>query len=186
MKDIWDRFAWLLFALCAVFVILILAGVIVKAEDKDPDRTVLCAMLARELVRVEIETASTFTPVIVSEVLHFEQAPDASLREVTPEAALKRYAEQMKACEAIPDFLPSLPKVDAAGNASWARAVVTLATRLDGVAPASEGREGWAEACAAEYRTWDNATGTVIRRGRPERVRCPLILVGEEWIVPDD
>lgn len=38
--------------------------------------------------------------------------------------------------------------------------------------PGSSGPE-WEAACAAEYRTWDADTGTVIRRGSPERVRCP-------------
>jgi hypothetical protein len=42
-----------------------------------------------------------------------------------------------------------------------------------GTAPATIGKDDWREQCAREYRTWDDETGTVIRAGSPERVRCP-------------
>lgn len=45
--------------------------------------------------------------------------------------------------------------------------------------------ETWSEACAREYRTWDEATGTVVRRGSPDRVECPLVLKDGEWILPE-
>jgi len=41
----------------------------------------------------------------------------------------------------------------------------------------------WAEACAAKYKTWDASDGTVVRRGSPERVKCPLALVDGEWVL---
>lgn len=52
-----------------------------------------------------------------------------------------------------------------------------------GTAPATEdpGDAAWREACAAEYRTWNEADGTVVRNGNPERVRCPLQLVDGVW-----
>jgi hypothetical protein len=33
--------------------------------------------------------------------------------------------------------------------------------------------EEWRRQCRAEYSTWEEETGTVVRRGSPERVRCP-------------
>lgn len=39
--------------------------------------------------------------------------------------------------------------------------------------PPEPGDEAWRAQCRAEYRTWDEETGTVIRRGSPERVKCP-------------
>lgn len=55
---------------------------------------------------------------------------------------------------------------------------------VSGTVPATG--ETWAEACDREYRTWDAATGTVVRRGSPDRVECPMILKDGEWIVPAD
>lgn len=53
---------------------------------------------------------------------------------------------------------------------------------ISGTVPATDrviavSNEQWEAACAAEYRTWDPDTKTVVRRGSPERVRCPC---GEE------
>lgn len=46
-----------------------------------------------------------------------------------------------------------------------------------GTVPAKEtpvnDEEEWRAQCRAEYNTWEEETGTVIRRGNPERVRCP-------------
>lgn len=46
-----------------------------------------------------------------------------------------------------------------------------------GTVPATENpkEEEWRRQCRAEYNTWDEETGTVIRRGNPERVRCPCM-----------
>ena len=41
----------------------------------------------------------------------------------------------------------------------------------------------WEEACAAEYVSWEPETGTVVRRGSPERVKCPLVLRDGEWVL---
>lgn len=68
-----------------------------------------------------------------------------------------------------------------------------LPTRLpmpepQGTVPATDksnaAGETWSEACAREYRTWDEATGTVVRRGSPDRVECPLVLKGGNWVLP--
>jgi hypothetical protein len=55
-----------------------------------------------------------------------------------------------------------------------------------GTVPASAAPDddAWREACRSEYRTWDEADGTVIRNGNPERVRCPLALVDGAWVLP--
>jgi len=59
---------------------------------------------------------------------------------------------------------------------------------LQGTAPAADrpasNDDGWSEACEREYRSWDKATGTVVRRGSPDRVECPLVMEGGEWVVP--
>ena len=56
-----------------------------------------------------------------------------------------------------------------------------------GTEPASvnPSEEAWREACRSEYRTWDEADGTVVRRGSPEPVRCPLKLIDGAWVVPE-
>jgi hypothetical protein len=159
------------------FMLLLMA---VSRAEEDRERTILCAMLSRELVRVEIETGNTYSPVLVSEVLNYEERADASLKEITAQDALKRYTTHLQLCEVMIDISPSLPKVEAATNEAWARSVVSLASRFDGIAPATGrplGTDAWREACSAEYRTWDPETETVVRKGSPERVRCPC---GEE------
>jgi hypothetical protein len=50
--------------------------------------------------------------------------------------------------------------------------------------PSSHGDAAWREACAEQYRTWSEADGTVVRNGKPERVRCPLKLINGEWVIP--
>jgi len=48
-------------------------------------------------------------------------------------------------------------------------------TEPQGTVPAGvdPNEETWRAECRAEYRSWDEATGTVVRRGSSERVRCP-------------
>lgn len=188
MNSFRDRFAWMLFALAAVILILILAGAIVQAKERDPDRTILCAMLSRELVRVEIESGTTYDPVLVAEALHYQARPDPALRSITPAEALKRYTTHMQLCEVMIDIVPSLPSVEASGNDAWARSMATLATRFDGTTPATDAppqAEGWAEACAAEWRTFDPSDGTVVRpASKGGKQRCPLVLVDGAWVMP--
>jgi hypothetical protein len=49
----------------------------------------------------------------------------------------------------------------------------------EGTLPASEdpsptlGTDAWKAQCAAEYNSWDEETGTVVRYGSPKRVPCP-------------
>jgi len=56
-----------------------------------------------------------------------------------------------------------------------------------GTEPASvnPSEEAWREACRSEYRTWDEADGTVVRRGSSARVKCPLVRVGDAWEIPE-
>lgn len=82
--------------------------------------------------------------------------------------------------------------VDMAGmNEAYGDCIRILPTRLpmpkeQGTVPASDRKTdaSWSAACEAEYRTWDAATGTVIRRGSPDRVECPLVLRDGEWTLP--
>lgn len=58
------------------------------------------------------------------------------------------------------------------------RDLIILKARYEGTMPATEKptvREdtSWKDQCRAEYRSWDEDTGTVVRRGSPERVKCP-------------
>lgn len=76
--------------------------------------------------------------------------------------------------------------------AAYADCVSILPTRLEirprpGTVPAIAAPIGdWEAACDAEYRTWDASDGTVVRRGSPERVRCPLELREGTWTLPEE
>ena len=82
----------------------------------------------------------------------------------------------------LPTLLP-LPKELGSLNQWLAdmREIIILRARTQGIEPATEQpvvpvnlkEEEWKEQCRAEYVSWDEATGTVLRRGNPERVRCP-------------
>jgi hypothetical protein len=52
-------------------------------------------------------------------------------------------------------------------------------------ATAATGDAAWREACRSQYLTWNEADGTVVRRGSPEPVRCPLILRDGVWGIPE-
>jgi hypothetical protein len=77
-------------------------------------------------------------------------------------------------------------------NEAYGDCIRILPTRLPmpaelGSVPAADRpASGWSEACAAEYRTWDAETGTVVRRGSPDRVECPLVLRDGIWQLPDE
>ena len=74
----------------------------------------------------------------------------------------------------------------------WPISVIVLVLRgaervaSIGTVPASENPDdaAWREACRAEYLTWSEADGTVIRNGSPDRVPCPLILENGKWVIP--
>jgi hypothetical protein len=128
----------------------------------DPINAAYCALYAREMVFIDM----------------FEE--DGGLTadsDVIKNAAVAYYAE----CVSILPALMALPKEKANFN-QWVANTRDLIFILAkervkdvGTTPATDKPEDeeWRRQCRAEYNTWDESTGTVIRRGSPERVKCP-------------
>lgn len=138
-----------------------------------------CNLWAREVVRVEAQTGSLFDMEIRdSEAagVVFYQTSDPAMAEATPELLIARAASHQRDCKFLVEFetLP-LPLNPHAQNDGWAKAVASLTLSRQGIMPAGEniGDNEWRAACEAEYVSWDPETETVIRKGSPERVRCP-------------
>lgn len=85
-------------------------------------------------------------------------------------------------CILQPKLRPGL-EGDRSTNVYIAGIMAILQTRISQVGtepagsdptPASpKGDEEWKAQCRYEYNSWDEETGTVVRHGSPERVRCP-------------
>jgi len=122
-----------------------------------------CALYSRESIRIQ--------------VMHPTKSITADT-DVILELAKKEYAECLSI---LPNYLP-LP-AEIGSLKSWLadmRDLIILRNSKEGVAPAADKPEGdtpdeeeWRAQCRAEYSTWEEETGTVVRRGNPERVRCP-------------
>lgn len=133
-----------------------------------PETLAYCALYAREATRIDI--------------MHTEPV-DTRIAN-TNYITLLATRVYRQCVDNLPALLP-LPE-EHRNMRSWAADMRALVLSRSGTVPASDDRTSWAEACAAEYRTWDEATGTVVRHGSPERVECPLVK-GEdgEWVVRD-
>lgn len=166
-----DRALWWLVGILMILAVLLGAAVMSRravAEDIG-----YCLLWAREATRLDYQNAAELVPA---------EAIERNVVRRYHWCALQETGQRL--------LLPGRPEEHA--TAAWsaflaeAFAARLAARQAAGTAPADVGPSEWVEACAAEYRTWDEATGTVVRRGSPERVRCPLKLVDGEWIIPDE
>jgi hypothetical protein len=119
-----------------------------------------CALFSREMVRIDIMHGPSLT--------------------ADTDYILARAKEHYAACLAI---LPTLLPLPEEGSLkSWladTRDLLILIGREKfadaGTEPAKENPSDaeWRAQCAREYATWNEADGTVVRKGNPEPVRCP-------------
>ena len=130
-----------------------------------------CSLYAREMVFID--------------ALHSGELTSDS--DVIRNAAIAHYTDCISI---IPTLLPLPPGVGTFDQ--WVADIrdviywrAKIHVRTIGTAPATSAKpkdpddEEWRRQCRAEYNTWNEDDGTVIRRGNPERVRCPC---GEEVI----
>jgi hypothetical protein len=133
-------------------------GALNSCDAKAADQT-YCALYAREQARIDIMHTLPITP-----------------KEAGSGYPVALAVQIFKECISI---LPaSLPLTPAHRNLdSWAEDMeIMIQARLTqvGGSPAPEAEApDYSAQCAAEYRTWDPETGTVIRKGSHERVPCP-------------
>lgn len=157
----------IIIAVAAAAAILLMTS---RSEAK-PDKLVTttenlayCALYAREATRIDIMHTQPIDTRIAN----------------TNYLTLLATRVYRQCVDNLPALLP-LPE-EHRNMRTWAADMRALVISRSGTEPATGGSSSWAEACAEQYRTWDEATGTVVRRGSPERVRCPLVR-GEngEW-----
>lgn len=143
-----------------------------RAEAKDllvaqPETLAYCALYAREATRIDIMHAA---PV------------DTRLANTDYIVMLsKRIYRQCVAN--LPTLLP-LPE-EHRNLDTWAEDMRVLILSRAGTEPAT-GSE-WAEACAAQWRTFDPSDGTVVRpASKGGKQECPLVRGPDgEWVLPD-
>jgi hypothetical protein len=131
-----------------------------QAETPSPGVS-YCAIWAREAARIDIMHTAPVSAAVT----------DAYIEGL----AVKLFSECVSV---VPALLP-LPE----GHrdlGTWVKDMQRMLILQPGTEPAAEkppaqgdADDEWRAACAAEYQTWDEETGTVVRAGSPERVRCP-------------
>lgn len=172
--NIWIVFVLILSIAVVLFAVLMWAttarATTYLATEKDK---YLCSLYAREQARIDIMHTLPITP--------FEAQGKY------PITLTVRIFQQC--ISVLPMLLPLTPEHQ--NLDSWHTDMQTMIQwRLDqlGVRPAA-GRgptpvkssespevvddEEWRRQCAAEYNSWNPDTGTVVRKGNPEPVRCP-------------
>lgn len=155
----------LLLWLSLIALIFVSITVMARGEERlseiSPKLAAYCALYSREMTLINI--------------LHPTKAIDADT-DVILEIAKGHYGDCLSV---LPTLLP-MP-ANLGDLKSWLadmRDVVLLRSRSLGTEPAVEekvveGDEEWRAQCRAEYNSWEEETGTVVRRGSPQRVRCP-------------
>lgn len=145
-----------------------------------------CELWAREYTRIEICSGTRFVTFVDGTGLMFMGVADESLARATPELAEKRRADRLRECKFMVEFdRPLLPHVACSEDQAWAVGMSRLSPGDQGTVPAGGkvfetgmsgfpvGSTDWLAWCRREYRSWDEKTRTVVRRGNPDRVPCP-------------
>ena len=140
-------------------------GIGLEARAADP---YLCTLWARETTRINLVASED--PTIVN-------ATYATIREMEQRA--------YSACLLYETERPVMPDVPARSSEEWAMSMLRLVQTPQGTVPAGDDDE-WADACAAEWRSFNPEDGTVIRpRSKGGHQRCPLVLIDGEWRIPE-
>jgi hypothetical protein len=151
-----------------------------------------CTLWSRAVAELEVRAGKQLSLIFKGADLVFTERPDVDIATASARLVALRAKSHYSDCRLLVEYdtLP-LPDLPAAHADQWASMVSLYAIGRQGTAPAAadptpgRGSPEWRAACAAEYRTWDEADGTVIRRGSPERVRCPLKLIDGAWRIPE-
>lgn len=178
----------------ALFVALLSASACPAAATTDG----YCVLWSRDVAELEVRTGAQLNLIFEGDRLVFLQRDDVDLKTADGNLVELRAQSQFRTCMALPEYdaLP-LPDLPPAQTTNWAHRVALQSVGRQGTEPAGDdtepnrpiksdgGSPEWAKACSIEYRTWNPDDGTVLRRGSPERVRCPLKLIDGEWTVPE-
>lgn len=152
---------WLIGMVAVGAILLLLAALMsfARAEEPVTPSVAYCALYSREAVRIDL--------------MHTIPVSPGDVTDSYIEALAVRVFQD---CVSILPTLLPLPEAHRNLD-SWIIDMRYLIMQRVGTAPATAepiaGDEEWRRQCAATYRTWDEETGTVIRRGSHERTECP-------------
>jgi hypothetical protein len=136
--------------------VIILLALLLESEAQASDASLaFCSLYARESARIELMHAIPVSPQTITD-------------DYIEALAVKTFKECLSV---LPTLLP-LPEAHR-NLTTWVADMKTLLVSRAGTEPAMAGDAEWREACARTYRTWNEDTGMVIRKGSPEPVRCP-------------
>jgi hypothetical protein len=150
-----------------------------------------CSLWSRDVAELEVRIGAQLNLTFAGNDLVYSQKDDPDIAVADANLVEIRANDHYRTCLMLTEFdaLP-LPDVPAAQTPNWAARVASYAIGRQGTEPAAAdptpkegGTAEWRAACAEQYRTWNEADGTVVRRGSPEPVKCPLVFKDGEWIV---
>jgi hypothetical protein len=158
---LWATVLVIILAIGIMFAALLITA---KAEtvQASPVHLAYCSLFARESVRIDLMHSRPIGPTVTDEYIE------------------GLAVEVFKQCMSILPTLLPLPEAHR-NLTTWTADMKTLLVSRAGTEPAMSGDAEWRAQCERQYRTWDEATGTVIRTGNPARVKCPC---GEEVDCP--
>jgi hypothetical protein len=155
-----------------------------------------CQLWSRAVTEIEVRAGKQMNLILFKENLAFAQADDVDIAVADANLVEIRNAGHYRTCRFLEEYdeLP-LPDVGSAQTSVWAQMLAAHARGRQppgpepGTVPASDAPpapEGWAEACGAEWRSFDPSDGTVVRpKSKGGKQRCPLVK-GDDglWVIP--
>lgn len=149
----WWLLGTLMMVVFAFFIIVMLLASEAKAQTTPG--VAYCSLYAREATRIDL----------------MHTIP------VKPENVGDEYIEQLavqvfKQCVSVLPTLLPLP-AEHRNLGTWVNDMRRMLIERAGTAPAVANDDEWRAQCRTEYKTWDEATGTVVRSGSDARVPCP-------------
>jgi len=148
-----------------------------------------CILWSRAIAEVEVRTGSQLDLTFIGDDLGFIAHDDVDLKTADANLVEIRADGHRRTCTWLVEYdvLP-LPDLPPAQTVNWANRIAMEAVGRQGTEPAAadptpDGDAAWREACRSQYRTFNPDDGTVVRRGSPDRVKCPLTLENGEWVV---
>jgi hypothetical protein len=142
-----------------------------------------CSTHAEELSEISVKNAS-YCALYSREAIFIDMMHGTEPVTADTDYILARAKVAYGECLSVLPTLLALP-ADTGSLKSWLADIRDLTILRSGTKPAAEkaakastpaglvDEVEWRRQCRAEYNTWDEETGTVIRRGNPERVKCP-------------
>jgi hypothetical protein len=181
-------------ALCAVLAVLLTLTLFAAVPSRSAGYG-YCQLWSRAVTEIEVRGGRSLSLIFLKDELVFQSAADVDIAVADSNLVEIRNNQHYRVCRMLAEYdeLP-LPDVASVQTPVWAKMLEAHAVGRQGTAPAGDAPiaapsaegDGWAEACAETWRTFDPSDGTVVRpASKGGKVRCPLVK-GDDglWVIP--